>query len=570
MATRASATRSSVVRPQPRQNAGERGRQRRLFTAVACLAACLVMQGRGASPKFLPDDPLWVDDDRALDASMAAPREDSDYYDFVENTFFARGDRRDIRALNTNTVDEVPDSSWFVNRIGRREMTREELVRGPDRVEQLSIKGWPVVGGKSEGLQAGYRIADPSGRLYQVEFDPPENPEMATGAEMVGTVFYHALGYHVVDVYLVEIDAADIVISEKATMRDPVTRARRRMTRKDIDQVLARVARRPDGKYRALASRFADGSPLGSFRYYGTRPDDPNDVFPHEHRRELRGARVFAAWLNHDDSRSLNSLDMLETVDGKRGVRHYMFDFGSIMGSGTARAQVARAGNEYIFEWTPGFMTLATMGLYLRPWMRVDYPDVPASIGRFESKAFDPAKWRPEYPNVAFDLMRPEDAFWGARIVSRFTREIIEAMVRKGGYTDPEAVQYLTRTLVERREKVLRLWLNQVNPLVDLSLSADGSLTFSNAAVDAGVATAASDYTVQWIGLDNATGTETSIGEPMVATTGPIMAPTGISQREFVGVRLSSRHPQHPQWSRPLTAYFKRQDAAWILVGLER
>jgi hypothetical protein len=180
-----------------------------------------------------------------------------------------------------------------------------------------------------------------------------------------------------------------------------------------------------------LVSRFAPGKPLGNFRYYGTRPDDPNDTVPHEHRRELRGARVFGAWLNHDDSRGVNSLDMLETTNGRRWVKHFMFDFGSILGSGTIYAQRHRPGNEYIFEQRPGWLTLATLGVYVRPWMVIDYPDVPKSIGRLEAKSFDPIEWKPEYPNPAFDNMRADDAFWAARIVSRFTDEMIGAVVPK-------------------------------------------------------------------------------------------------------------------------------------------
>ncbi len=48
------------------------------------------------------------------------------------NTFVQPGEQRDVRALNVNTVDEVPDSSWFTNRIGRRELSLDEIVRGPD------------------------------------------------------------------------------------------------------------------------------------------------------------------------------------------------------------------------------------------------------------------------------------------------------------------------------------------------------------------------------------------------------------------------------------------------------
>ena len=114
-----------------------------------------------------------------------------------------------------------------------------------------------------------------------------------------------------------------------------------------------------------------------------------------------------------------------------------MFDFGSILGSGTVYAQRHRPGNEYIFEQRPGWLTLATLGAYVRPWMLIDYPDVPASVGRFEAKAFDPLKWKPEYPNPAFENMRPDDAFWAARIVARFTDEMIGAVVQKAQYSDP-------------------------------------------------------------------------------------------------------------------------------------
>ena len=474
--------------------AGSKRRQRaRGVRAIGLTAALAVLGTIGAlttdGPRFYPDDPLWIDDDAALDASAVVAVEDANSYDFVVNTFTTPGDRRDVRALNVNTLDEVPDSSWFVNRMGREAMSIADVVRGPDRVESISLDGWIVSGGKATGVQPGFRMTDPEGHLYQIEFDPPTNPEMATGAEIIGTAFYHAFGYHTVDVYLAELNADRLIISDKATLWDPLVGNRRRLTRRDINNVLRRAARQPNGKYRVLASRFADGKPLGNFRYYGTRPDDPNDIVPHEHRRELRGARVFGAWLNHDDSRGVNSLDMLVQQQDRRYVKHYMFDFGSILGSGTVYEQRHRPGNEYILEWKPGWLTLATLGVYTRPWMHISYPDVPPAVGRFESDAFQPEWWKPEYPNPAFDNMRPDDAFWAARIAARFSDEAIRAIVEKARYSDPRATDYMTATLIKRRNKVIGRWLTEVNPLVDFALSDTGELTFANASEQTGVAT---------------------------------------------------------------------------------
>jgi hypothetical protein len=541
------------------------------FVASALVAGAIVGSTRAATQRFYPDDPIWTDDDKAFDASKVGEIEDTNGYDFLVNTFGKPGERRDVRALNVNTVDEVPDSSWFTNRIGRRPMSVAEVVRGPDTSQAVTLDGWVVSGGKGSGVQPGFRMTDPSGQLYQIEVDPPSNPELASAVEMIGTALYYAMGYSVVEVHLAELDRESLVIAENATMRDPLNGKRRRLRRRDLDLVFDQAARLPNGHYRVLVSRFAGGRPIGNFRYYGTRPDDPNDIVPHEHRRELRGARVFAAWLNHDDSRGINSLDMVETTSGKAWVKHYMFDFGSILGSGTVYAQRYRAGNEYIFEQRPGWLTLATLGLYVRPWMTIRYPDVPDSIGRLEADAFDPLTWRPEYPNPAFENMRPDDAFWGARIVSKFTDEMLRGVVEKARYSDPRATDYMTQTIIKRRDKVVAAFINQVCPVADPALASDGTLRFANAAVDAKAATPPSQYTLQWFAFDNATATPRDVGAATTTTATSGQAPPELLKGgDFVGVRISATHPEQPRWSSAATFTFRRTASGWELVGAER
>ncbi len=556
----------------PRRARAGRVCLRVLLAAVLATAAAAGTSSR--APHYYPDDPIRVDNDQAFDASKVRPVEDRNAYDFLVNTFAEPGERRDVRALNVNTIGEVPDSSWFTNRIGHREMTIQEIVRGPDQFERISLEGWVVSGGKSSGVQPGFRMRDPEGHTYQIEVDPPSNPEMATGAEIIGTAFYYAFGYHTVQVYLAELDRESLTIAPDATIRDPLNGNRRALTPRDLELVFRQAARLPNGRYRVLASRFADGLPAGNFRYYGTRPDDPNDIVPHEHRRELRAARVFGAWLNHDDSRGINSLDMLEGDEGKRWIRHYMFDFGSILGSGTVHPQVPRAGHEYILEWRPGWVTLATLGLWVRPWILIDYPEAPPAVGRIESRAFDPVAWKPEYPNPAFANMRPDDAFWAARIVSRFSDEAIGAIVGKAQFSDPAATVFLTRTIIERRDKVLRAWLPAVNPLVDFALSPSGELTFRNAAADAGVAPHAESYRVQWGRFDNATGESRPAGDAVASREMRVAAPAALIQGaepgSFVEAVISAEHPDHPAWSTPITLHFRRTADGWELVGLRR
>ena len=543
---------------------------RYVLIVAAISAISLSVASRGAQPRFFPDDPISVDNDRAFDASKAVEIEGSNGYDFVQHTFMKPGDRSEIPAVNVNTLGEVPDSTWFTNRIGRRIPPIDELVRGPNTLDIVNVDGWPIVREKSSGITPGYRIEDPSGKLYQLKFDPPEHPEMGSAAELIGAAIYHALGYNVVQGYIVEVDPAKIVIAPTAQTVDMRGR-KRQLTRKDVDRLLTRAARLPNGKYRATLSRFADGKNLGYFKYFGTRSDDPNDIHPHEHRRELRANRVFAAWLNHDDSRGINTLDMLEGPEGRKYIRHYMFDFGSIMGSGSTVAQVPRAGNEYILEWAPAFKTLATLGIYTRPWITVDYWQNAKSVGRFEGDFFDPLKWRPEYPNPAFDNMQPGDAFWAARLVARFSNDMIRAIVAKGRYTEPGAAEHIASTLITRRDKVVKTWLTLINPLTEPRLDRDGTLTFENAALETAVDTPPTSYTVTWRAFDNTLGEATGAGVTVDVRSPLASAPSALlSGAQFISASVQTIHPEYPHWKTPVTFTFRRAGNEWQAVGIDR
>jgi hypothetical protein len=523
------------------------------------------------APKFRVDDPVRIDDDRALDASGVVKDRLGSYADFVLNTFLPAGDRRPLPAVNVNTLGDVPDSSWFTNRIGARPMSLEEIVRGPDRVSRLDVARWVIVAGKSAGRQAGFRAvdaADPERRVYQIEFDPAGNPEMATGAEIIGTAIYHAIGFNVVDTYLIDLDPAAVTVAPSATI--DVSGRKRSFTKRDLDQILSRAARRPDGRYRASASRFADGRDLGPFRYYGTRPDDPNDIYPHEHRRELRGNRVFTAWLNHDDSRAINTLDMLVGGTDRHYVTHYMFDFGSMLGSGTNESDHPWVGHEYVVEPRPALLTLASFGLWRRPFIKVDAPsDLPAA-GNLTADRFDPATWRPHYPNPAFRNMDAEDAFWAARIVAALSPEAIARIVEKARFTDPRVTDYVTGTLVRRRALVLRAWLAGVNPIVNARVDRD-RLRFDNAAVDAGVATDPERYSLSWYRFDNRTGIRTHVAASQGSGAFEWVMPVErLRSAEYVGVEIRSVHPAYPAWNVPVRVYLRATGDGWTVVGVER
>ena len=175
--------------------------------------------------------------------------------------------------------------------------------------------------------------------------------------------------------------------------------------------------------------------------------------------------------------------------------------------------------------------------------------------------------------------MTPEDAFWGARLVSKFSDEAIRAVVAKARYSEPGAAEHITATLIKRRDKVLRAWLTGVNPLVNAQLGS--VLTFENAAVDAGIAKPPQSYRVEWSRFDNATGTSTpdavggvvggTVGRTETGVTSPRFdMPQTLREAAFVRVSVSTIHPDYPAWATPVTFTFRRNGTQWETVGLDR
>jgi hypothetical protein len=530
-----------------------------------------------AGPAFLPDDPIALDPETE-DAARTEPWRVSESFDLIENTFFGPGDERPIRAMNVNTIDEVPDSSWFTNRIGAERLSTERIgaetmsvetiVRGSDVTRGPADGAWTIVSGKVEGIQPGFTIRDTAGIVWFVKFDPPGNPEMASGAEIITTKLFWALGYHVPENHIATIRRESLKIGEDATIKGANGRPRR-LVDADIDTVLARAAQNADGSYRALASKALEGRPLGPFRYHGTRPDDPNDIFPHEHRRELRGLRVFAAWLNHDDSGSTNSLDTLVQLNGRKIVRHHLIDFGSTLGSASVAAQELRAGNEYVWETRPTLLTTLTFGFWVRPWLKVKYPPMPA-VGRLEASFFWPDRWKPSYRNAAFDNARDDDLFWGARKVMALSDEAIEAIVGAARYSDRAASRYISDVIIARRDKIGLAWLTHINPLVDFAIDRAGTLTFRNIAADTNRAHPASEYRVQWARFDNATSEARPFDAPVSTSVASTPLPAALRDAEFVQVEVGAVQPEYPAWSTPVRVQFRRMADGWKLVGVAR
>lgn len=444
----------------------------------------LVLVGCAAAPRFPLQAPLTRDTDQEL--LPEAPEEyyspfawdGANYMLFQPLSRFLAVDPAGP-AANVNALDEVPDSSWFENRLGAQALSPDYVARGSCGSKVLDpgmpAGSWLIDKGKDNGANPGFRVNVPGLGKFMLKTDPETEPERATGATAIASRVYHAAGYNAPCDSVVYFDPKLLKLKPGLTVTNNEGKTWA-FDQKALDGVLKRASHR-NGLVRMVASRWLDGAPLGPFRYEGTRDDDPNDAIPHEDRRELRGARLIAAWLNHFDSREQNTMDMFvrATPKAKTGpgyVRHYMLDFGDCFGSVWESDEISRRlGHASIFDGGYVMEDLVTFGSIERPWERAERTG--GVFNYFSARDFDPEAWRGEYPNPAFTRMTERDGAWMARILAGFSDELVAAVVQVGKY-EPPAEHYLTQTLISRRNAILRRYLGRVSPLSRLVADANG------------------------------------------------------------------------------------------------
>ena len=396
---------------------------------------------------------------------------------------------RHRRALGVNSLDEVPDSTWFTN---RRDLTPEQIRTGPVTLDNPELHlPWTVLSTKFGGAAPGFIVRDSRGIKYVLKFDDPEHPELETGTDVVVDRLMWAAGFNVAEDQIAYFRPDQLVVAPGAKIEDVLGQDRGTLTRAGVDQRLAKAAHEPDGRIRTMASRWIEGKPLGGALPEGVRRDDRNDRIPHERRRDLRGMYAIYSWLDMVDVWSGNYLDVW-TADPRdpniHYVKHYAVDFGLSLGAMAEKMHDLRRGYVSRLDWPTMFASLFTLGLIQWSWeTRPHDPPIRGVSPLFTAGGFDPGGWQPDFPYQPFLDKDRFDAYWGAKIVARFTPAQLRAAVEAGRFSDPAAADYLTATLVARQRAIASYWYARVNPLDRFAIDG-GELCFDDLAIVQGYA----------------------------------------------------------------------------------
>jgi hypothetical protein len=391
-------------------------------------------------------------------------------------------------ALNLTHYDDVVSSSWWERRMGYHAISPAELARGPAAPENAPAAHGPLVikSVKIEGVTPGFTMEDQNNNTYIVKFDPRGMLHLQSAAGVIVNRLMWGAGYHVPEDYITVFDRDRLVVDEDATIEEDGFERPLRI--EDVHLLLERAEAIDGDRYLAFASKYVPGIPKGPFFFQGTRDDDPNDHFAHEHRRELRALQVISSWVNNTDMREGNTLDVYVEPGY---LRHYIIDFGATLGSASTRPKHPKDEDERPVDLYRTVARIATLGLFDEDWETENPALLDPALGFLRGDDFDPEKWDSSWTNPAFAAMTDADAYWAAKIVAAFTEQHVRAAVKTGGLPRAELEETLVERLMARRRRLIEFWLGRVSPVEEPVVARQGSgalrLSFRDLGIERGV-----------------------------------------------------------------------------------
>ncbi len=373
-----------------------------------------------------------------------------------------------LEATNLNNFDEVADSTWFTNRVGRS---------GRVDIDELGFNFTPPFTVYETGMISENRwllvARDAKNKNYTITFDESGKDELATGGEVIASNLLYAVGYNVQRIKIVALGHKDIDLDMNVSCSGTKV-ASCPFTAKTLEEFFKKK------KTRVAIAELPDAYFLGRFKFKGKRREDTNDRITHENRRELRGYRVFASLLNISNAGERNALDMfVRTSEGKGYIRHYLVFFSKAL-SGVG--DVKKADMKRAAQYRHAVGNLFAFGLY-DPFWTASEPEVQELAGDFDARKFAPGKWNSNKMTAAFREMTARDAFWASKLLARFTDGDIRDIVKMAKFSDPKIEEFVTDNLIARKNKISIYWFSKINPLDDFELRPSGNdyvMTFND------------------------------------------------------------------------------------------
>jgi hypothetical protein len=356
---------------------------------------------------------------------------------------------------DVNALDEVPPSTWWNGSRSAALPPVQAPVTAVDR-PQLPLT---ILADPTQAVRGGFAVRDARGVRWEIVRDPPDRPQMRTGAIMVATPLLRALGWLVPHAVLLDTIPQDFTEPVRAV------------------GLLVEGPPSSNDHHRVVAVRwppFAGSGKSGEARLVADvgdtpvsdrRLDDWNDLVAHRDRRTLRALKVPAAWLGIKRLAPDNLRDVWvqepERTPPRGLLHHYITGLELSLGADAVIRETDPNRSKEIDANTT--RRLVTLGLWPAGELPPTQLEVPA-LGELGSRV-DPLTYGASPPFEPFDRCSPADGYWAAVRLAALPPDLVTRALASAAFTDPRARATLQARLAARRREVITRWLWAVTPL---------------------------------------------------------------------------------------------------------